>query len=79
MLGRDAGLGVLEEAMRTALAAAGARLLEAVLGGDDDGYAGPRAKCGAGQSEVAAGAAGWADAGALRIAAVAPSPSPFRR
>ncbi len=34
--------------MRAALAATGARLLEAVLAGGDDGYAGPHAKCGAG-------------------------------
>jgi hypothetical protein len=45
MLGSGAGLGVLEQAMRTALASAGAALLEAVLGGED-GYAGPRAGCG---------------------------------
>ena len=41
--------------MRAALAAAGARLLEAVLAGDDDGYAGPHAKCGAGHQAVYAG------------------------
>lgn len=41
--------------MRTALAAAGARLLEAVLAGDDDGYAGPRVKCGAGHQAGYAG------------------------
>ena len=35
--GRGAGLAVLEEAMRAALTAAGARLLEAVLAGGDDG------------------------------------------
>ena len=40
--------------MRTALAAAGARLLEAVLA-DDDGYAGPHAKCGAGHQAGYAG------------------------
>jgi hypothetical protein len=45
---------VLEQAMRTALAAAGARLLEAVLA-DDDGYAGPHAKCGAGHQAGYAG------------------------
>jgi hypothetical protein len=33
MLGSGAALGVLEHAMRAALAAAGARLLEAVLAG----------------------------------------------
>lgn len=54
MLGQGAGLGVLEEAMRAALAAAGARLLEAVLAGDD-GYAGPHAKCGAGHQAGYAG------------------------
>jgi hypothetical protein len=46
---------VLEQAMRSALAAAGARLLEAVLAGDDDGYAGPRVKCGAGHQAGYAG------------------------
>jgi hypothetical protein len=45
---------VLEQAMRTALAASGARLLEAVLA-DDDGYAGPHAKCGAGHQASYAG------------------------
>jgi hypothetical protein len=55
MLGSGAALGVLEEAMRTALAAAGARLLEAVLAGDDDGYAGPHAKCASGHQAVFAG------------------------
>lgn len=55
MLGQGAGLGVLEEAMRAALAAAGARLLEAVLGGDDDGYAGPHAKCASGHQAAFAG------------------------
>jgi hypothetical protein len=54
MLGQGAALGVLEEAMRAALAAAGARLLEAVLGGDD-GYAGPHAKCASGHQAVFAG------------------------
>jgi hypothetical protein len=54
MLGQGAGLGVLEEAMRAALASAGARLLEAVLAGDD-GYAGPHAKCGAGHQAGYAG------------------------
>jgi hypothetical protein len=38
---------VLEQAMRAALAGAGARLLEAVLAGQD-GHAGPRARCGHG-------------------------------
>ena len=54
MLGAGAGLGVLEQAMRTALAAAGARLLEAVLDGDD-GYAGPHARCPDGHQAVYAG------------------------
>jgi hypothetical protein len=45
---------VLELAMRAALAAAGARLLEAVLA-DDDGYAGPHVKCGAGHQAGYAG------------------------
>jgi hypothetical protein len=55
MLGSGAALGVLEEAMRTALAAAGARLLEAVLAGDGDGYAGPHAKCARGHQAAFAG------------------------
>jgi hypothetical protein len=46
---------VLEQAMRTALAAAGARLLEAVLADGDDGYAGPHVKCGAGHQAGYAG------------------------
>jgi hypothetical protein len=46
---------VLEQAMRAALAAAGARLLEAALAGGDDGYAGPHAKCGAGHQAGYAG------------------------
>jgi hypothetical protein len=46
---------VLEQVMRAALAAAGARLLEAVLAGDGDGYAGPHAKCGAGHQAGYAG------------------------
>jgi hypothetical protein len=46
---------VLEQAMRTALTAAGARLLEAVLAGGDDGYAGPHARCGAGHQAGYAG------------------------
>ncbi len=40
--------------MRAALTAAGARLLEAVLAGDD-GYGGPHAKCGAGHRADYAG------------------------
>jgi hypothetical protein len=47
MLGAGAVLGVLEQAMRAALASAGARLLETVLAGED-GYCGPRAGCGCG-------------------------------
>jgi hypothetical protein len=54
MLGQGAALGVLEQAMRAALTAAGGRLLEAVLSGDD-GYAGPRAGCGQGHQGVYAG------------------------
>ena len=42
MLGSGQALGVLEELMRAALTSAGARLLEAVLAGED-GYAGPHA------------------------------------
>jgi hypothetical protein len=45
MLGAGQGLGVLEEAMRAALASAGAALLQAVLDQEDDGYAGPCAGC----------------------------------
>jgi len=41
--------------MRAALTAAGARLLEAVLAGGDDGYAGPHVKCGAGHGAGYAG------------------------
>jgi hypothetical protein len=55
MLGQGAGLGVLEQAMRAALTASGARLLEAVLAGDDDGYAGPHAGCGNGHQAGYAG------------------------
>jgi hypothetical protein len=55
LLGQGAGLGVLEQAMRAALAAAGARLLEAVLAGDHDGYAGPQVRCGAGHQAGYAG------------------------
>ena len=54
MLGSGAALGLLEQAMRAALASAGARLLEAALAGDD-GYAGPRAGCGCGGQAVYAG------------------------
>jgi hypothetical protein len=54
MLGQGAALGVLEQAMRAALTAAGARLLEAVLAGDA-GYCGPRADCGAGHRAAYAG------------------------
>jgi hypothetical protein len=54
MLGAGAALGVLEQAMRAALAAAGARLLEAVLAGED-GYAGPHAECPLGHRAVYAG------------------------
>ncbi len=54
MLGRGAALGVLEDAMRAALTAAGARLLEAVLA-RGDGYAGPHAKCASGHQAVFAG------------------------
>jgi hypothetical protein len=45
---------VLEQAMRAALASAGARLLEAVLAGED-GYCGPRAGCGCGRQAGYAG------------------------
>ena len=55
MLGSGAALGVLEQAMRAALAAAGAGLLEAVLAGEEDGYAGPHAGCGCGGQAVFAG------------------------
>jgi len=54
MLGSGDALGVLEQAMRAALTASGARLLEAVLAGED-GYAGPHAKCGNGHQAVCAG------------------------
>ena len=54
MLGSGAALGLLEQAMRAALASAGARLLEAALAGED-GYAGPRAGCGCGGQAVYAG------------------------
>jgi hypothetical protein len=55
MLGAGAALGVLELAMRAALAASGAALLEAVLAGDGDGYAGPHAECGNGHRASYAG------------------------
>jgi hypothetical protein len=55
MLGSGAALGVLEEAMRAALSAAGAALLQAVLDEQDDGYCGPRAGCGCGGQAVYAG------------------------
>jgi len=55
MLGQGAALAVLEQAMRAALTAAGARLLEAVLASDDDGYAGPHAKCAGGHQAGYAG------------------------
>ncbi len=45
MLGSGAALGTLESAMRAALTAAGAALLQAVLQEQDDGYCGPRARC----------------------------------
>ena len=54
MLGSGESLGMLEQAMRAALTSAGARLLEAVLAGED-GYAGPRVKCGNGHQAVYAG------------------------
>jgi hypothetical protein len=46
---------VAEQVMRAALAGAGARLLEAVLAGGEDGYAGPQVKCGAGHQARYAG------------------------
>jgi hypothetical protein len=55
MLGTGDALGVLEQAMRAALASAGAALLEAVLAGDGDGYCGPHAGCGNGHQAVYAG------------------------
>jgi hypothetical protein len=55
LLGAGSGLGVLEQAMRSALAASGARLLQAVLAGGGDGYAGPHVKCGAGHQASYAG------------------------
>jgi hypothetical protein len=47
---------VLEQAMRAALATAGGRLLQAVLAGGGDGYAGPHAKCPDGHQAGYAGA-----------------------
>lgn len=58
MLGSGEALGVLEQAMRAALASAGARLLEAVLAGGGDGYAGPHAQCPDGHQAVYAGSRG---------------------
>ena len=55
MLGSGQGLGVLEQAMRAALAAAGAALLQAVLDEQDDGYCGPHAACGCGGQAAYAG------------------------
>jgi hypothetical protein len=55
MLGSGAALGVLEQAMRAALATAGSALLQAVLDEQDDGYCGPRAACGCGGQAVFAG------------------------
>ena len=55
MLGAGAALGVLEQAMRAALASAGARLLEAVLAGGRTDTAGPHAGCGCGGQAVYAG------------------------
>jgi hypothetical protein len=55
MPGGSLGLGVLEQAMRAALATAGAAMLHAVLDEQDDGYAGPRAGCGCGGQAVYAG------------------------
>ena len=54
MLGTGAALSVLEQAMRAAMASAGAALLEAVLAGQD-GYAGPRAGCRNGHQAVYTG------------------------
>jgi hypothetical protein len=55
MLGTGQALGVLEQAMRAALSTAGARLLQAVLDGQDDGYCGPHAACCCGEQAVFAG------------------------
>jgi hypothetical protein len=46
---------VLEQAMRAALTSSGATLLEAVLAGGGDGYAGPHAQCPAGHQAAYAG------------------------
>ena len=54
MLGSGEALGVLEQAMRAALASAGAALLQAALAADD-GYAGPHAFCPGGHQAVYAG------------------------
>ena len=54
MLGAGDGLAVLEQAMRAALATAGAALLEAVLSAED-GNAGSRAGCGCGGQAAYAG------------------------
>ncbi len=69
MLGQGAALGVLEQAMRAALMASGARLPEAVLAGDADGYAGPHATCANGHQ------AGYAGSRAKTITTV---PGPVR-
>jgi len=45
MLGSNAAMGVLEDALRAALTSAGAALLQAVLDQQGDGCAGPRAGC----------------------------------
>ncbi|MGB6456571.1 MAG: ISKra4 family transposase [Streptosporangiaceae bacterium] len=45
----------MEQAMRAALASAGAALLQAVLDGDSDGYCGPHARCGCGRQAGYAG------------------------
>jgi hypothetical protein len=63
MLGSGAALGVLEQAMRAALASAGARLLETVLAAED-GYCGPHAGCGCG------GQAGYAGSRAKTVTTV---------
>ena len=55
MLGSGAALGVLEDAMRAALAPAGAALLQAVPDGEGHGYAGPAADCPAGHRAVYSG------------------------
>jgi hypothetical protein len=55
MLGSGETLGVLEQAMRAALSTAGARLLEAVLDGQDDDGTSPAAECPSGHRAVYAG------------------------